>query len=69
MLSSWRMYEMHLALFLKAGCYRRYQTMLIIIGSKCSRGEEYLAIQAVVVYHVFHLLDHSSILQSDSSTR
>lgn len=43
--------------------------MLIIIGSKCSRGEEYLAIQAVVVYHVFHLLDHSSILQSDSPTR
>jgi hypothetical protein len=23
MLSSWRMYEMHLALFLKAGCDRR----------------------------------------------
>jgi hypothetical protein len=26
-LSSWRMYEMHLALFLKAGCDNRYCRM------------------------------------------
>jgi hypothetical protein len=29
MLSSWRMYEVHLALFLKAGCYIGVKTRLI----------------------------------------
>jgi hypothetical protein len=30
MLSSWRMYEMHPALFLKTGCYNTYDLRLIV---------------------------------------
>jgi hypothetical protein len=44
MLSSWRMYEMHLALFLKAGCDKRCacHIMNLIVKSGLKRLQPYL---------------------------
>jgi hypothetical protein len=41
MLSSWRMYEMHLALSLKAGCYSEDTgEMLLVTRARWSVGED-----------------------------
>jgi hypothetical protein len=39
MLSSWRMYEMHPALFLKSGCYNDVQELLELFPMEDSASE------------------------------
>jgi hypothetical protein len=70
MLSSWRMYEMHLALFLKAGVTEVVSEEMLTVGRDLDRNGQtlsYLPYSDSFYTHLILILSHLLLLYSDYS--
>jgi hypothetical protein len=52
----WRIYEMHLALFLKAGCYRSGIRGMLTVGRNLDRNGQPLPTYLILIHSILTLL-------------